>query len=239
MPAQRDGSPLPYLNARKFNGVFFIVMEGLDLSGKTTVGRFIIEELEQREILSKYNSAKQRWLRNLSKKIRKYRYLPSIVPELLFILAVLYDTVKIAWWLKSGISVIQDRYYFSYKWYPSTRGNSGISTLPLIKVLRGFFLRPDVTFLCCSNTDKLRERYETVFKSQDETLSENDQILYSGSCRNVLENHQQYFENEFKNFPNGVIIENNGSLYELRNRVKIEISSLLKNREQAGRIGKG
>ena len=239
MPAQKGEGPPPCLDVRKFNRVFFIVMEGLDLSGKTTVGRFIIEELEQKKILSKCNSAKQRWLRNLSKKTRKYRYIPSIVPELLFILAVLYDTVKIAWWLKSGISVIQDRYYFSYKWHSPTRGNSGISTLPLIKILRGLFLRPDVTFLCCSNTDKLRERYETVFKSQDETLSENDQILYSGSCRNILENHQQYFKDEFKNFPNGVIIENNGSLYELRKRVKIEVSSLLKDREQAGRIGKG
>ena len=207
------------------------------MSGKTTVGRFIIEELEQKEILSKYNSAKQRWLRNLSKKIREYRYLPSIVPDLLFILAVLYDTVKITWWLKSGISVIQDRYYFSYKWYSSTLGNSGISTLPLIKILRGLFLRPDVTFLCCSNTDKLRERYEAVFKSQDKTLSENDQILYSGKCRSILKNHQQYFEDEFKNFPNGIIIENNGSLYELRNRVKIEVSSLLKAQEQTSRKG--
>lgn len=233
MPAQKRESPPPYLDVRKFNRVF-IVMEGLDLSGKTTASRFIVEELEQRGIPSKYNSAKKRWLRNLSKKVRTYKYLPSIIPELLFILAVLYDTVKIAWWLRSGISVIQDRYYLSYKWYPATQvnfsRNPGISTWSLIKILRPLFLQPDATFLCYSNTGHLRQRYKAELKNPNGTLSTNDQILYSVGYGNTLEEHQRYFENEFRSFPNGVVIENNGSLGDLRNKVKSEISFLLKKR---------
>lgn len=170
------------------------------------------------------NSAKDRWLRNLSKKVAKCDLLPSIVSDSLFLLAVFYDSFRILCWRRAGIYVVQDRYYLSYKWYLETLGKMGrntrLSTLPIIKVFRRLFLKPSVTFLCYSSPAMLRNRYLESF-NQGRALSENDRIIYSANSGGTLSSHQRYFRDELgAGCPNVIFVENNGSFEELRSFVR-------------------
>src|SRR4051794_31160304 len=94
----------------------FVVVEGLDFAGKTTVARAVVEEFAATGLPAITNTAKNRRLRRWSKALGGSRRVPTIVPDLLFLAAVLHDTARIARIRHRGVTVVQDRYYPSYVW---------------------------------------------------------------------------------------------------------------------------
>lgn len=200
----------------------FVVVEGLDFAGKTTVGMLAVQELERLGLPAVHNTAKDRRLRAWSKRIAGRRGVPVLVPDLLFLLAVLHDTALIARRLRRGVSVVQDRYYPSYVWnqlaIPRSR-RGGPSMLAVYRLLRPLFLEPDLVIYCRCTAATLRARYEVKRRASPEGLSPNDLVVFSDEAPERLTAYEAAFGEALDGMRPVVRIDNDGSLEELEQSV--------------------
>jgi thymidylate kinase len=201
----------------------FVAIEGLDFSGKRTVSAFVEEELLRGQLAVRRNSVKTVPLRNVSKRIDGRRAVPHVRPDLLYLLAVLYDAVRIRRSLRRGISVVQDRYVGSYMWHQAVvRGSRG-GLLPLYRLLHRI-LAPDLTIYCHCAPETLWRRYDAELRSAPKALTQNDELVFSEVSHARIEPLRSGFERVLEETPNVVSIANDSSLDDLRAAVHEVVS---------------
>ena len=203
-----------------------VVVEGLDFAGKTTAGRLALEELSARGEPAIYNTAKERRLRRVSKQLAVRRGVPTIVPDILFLVAVLYDTARIARRLRRGVTVVQDRYYSSYVWnhLAIPRSARRLSTLPLYRLLRPLFLEPDVVLYCRCSPRVLRERYKVQRRSAPTALSPNDLVVFAQESHLAIESYESAFAEALAGVRGVVSIDNDGPIEQLAGAVRVALA---------------
>lgn len=154
---------------------FFVAIEGIDGSGKTTQAKKIKEELEktQNVFLTKNPTVGQigQFIRKiLSKEIK----VPSVAFQYLFSADRQVQQEGILSHLEKGETVITDRYFWSALAYGMVdRGVIEKDTLQLLKVSQGIlsmyhqFMIPDVTFYLDISVDVAMNRLSSMGKEKE------------------------------------------------------------------------
>ncbi len=118
----------------------FIVLEGIDGAGKTTVAKKIVSLLTKEGIQALYTY--EPYTKDLTKMLKKYgRSLGGVMETLLMAADRYYhinEVIKPA--LSLGKVVVSDRYYYSSMAYQGARGVE----IPWIKAVNKFVLKPDI-----------------------------------------------------------------------------------------------
>lgn len=207
-------------------------MEGVDFSGKTTVAGVVVDELRAHGVATRYNSARLRMLRNWAKRLESAGAALRVPSDALFLAAVLYDTARVAGWLRRGVSVVQDRYYASYVCHQAASVRARPTRRPrlMLRVYRRLgrlFLVPDAVIFCRSDPRALVGRFEAARSSSPSSLSANDVSVYSADRLPDLDRHQRCFEALLVAARATIVIDNVGALEELRGEASRAAASVL------------
>ena len=152
----------------------FVVFEGLDGSGKSTIARLVAEKLNAKFITTP------------DEEIRKYR--PAIIKSFsrnqeaahLFYMSTVFNASRIAdEYLAEGFSVVLDRYYLSTQAYASFRG-SKLDLTDLEQMLRPADLTVYLDVLLNIRKERLSARG---------TSPEDRETLTAKSDRQLREEH--------------------------------------------------
>ena len=200
---------------------FFIVLEGVDCSGKTTIIRKVVAKLRMSGLT--VTNTLQPGGTPLGKNIRSlllYENFPILpISELLLFLADRYQHSQlIAESLQKYQIVICDRYFYSTFVYQSlVKGVNWDLVFQLHQQLKIFQLLPDLVFSLETDPDKLYERHQKT-KNQDRFCkNQNHQNFYQ-----MNQFYRQVFQKLNKYYHHLEILQNNSNPDELaENIVKI------------------
>jgi len=119
----------------------FIVFEGIDGAGKTTIAKEIVNSLLKSKVDALYTY--EPYTADLTKLLRKYgKAFGSVMETLLMAADRYYHIIEVITpALKSGKVVVSDRYYYSSLAY---QGAKGVDPLWIEMVNKKFLLKPDV-----------------------------------------------------------------------------------------------
>lgn len=120
---------------------FFVVLEGLDGAGKTTIAKMLVEDLEKQgyKVLYTYEPTDSDIVSIVKTKYKELR--DPYVDALTFALdRLLHIKLKIKPALEEGCVVISDRYYYSSVAYQSAGG----APLEWVVEVNKYALQPDV-----------------------------------------------------------------------------------------------
>ncbi len=192
----------------KKNIPLFIVFEGIDGSGKTTISKMLQDMLDK-------SGYKTLWLREPSdsiwgKKIRELANLKDAIPieeELNYFIEDRRIDLKnnIVPALKDGKIVILDRYYYSNGCYQGARG---LDVNKIIEKNLEFALTPDVTFIIDLPVDIALDR---IKNNREETA-----ILFEK--KDYLEKVRNNYLN--LSFPEIKVIDGNDSIAGVFAKIK-------------------
>ncbi|MCQ2056509.1 MAG: dTMP kinase [archaeon] len=120
----------------------FIVLEGIDGSGKSLVARKLKDHLESKNIKTKITAEPTRGI--IGELVAKNDYFSPDVEALLFTADRALHTIEIKSWMKDGYTVVSDRYVGSVLAYQSAAGGD----IEWIKMINSkIVIKPDFTFL--------------------------------------------------------------------------------------------
>ncbi len=192
----------------KKNKPMFVVFEGIDGSGKTTISKMLQDMFDKR-------GYKTLWLREPSdsiwgKKIRKLANLKDAIPieeELNYFIEDRKIDLKhnIGPALKEGKIVILDRYYYSNGCYQGARG---LDVNKIIEKNLEFALTPDLTFIIDLPVDVALDR---IKNNREETA-----ILFEK--KDYLERVRNNYLN--LSFPEIKVIDGNDSIEGVFAKIK-------------------
>ena len=135
----------------------FIVIEGPDGSGKTTISKLLVEKLNDLGYKARYTS--EPTASHYGKKLREMLSDSSSTPKSLYDLFVL-DRIEhlkeIARWEQDGEIVISDRYKYSTYCYQVSHGLD-----PELTADNNALRTPDVTLILTTDVDVLLSRIES------------------------------------------------------------------------------
>ena len=141
----------------------FIVIEGPDGSGKTTISKLLVERLNDIGIKARYTS--EPTASHYGKRLREMLSDSSSTPKELYDLFVL-DRIEhlkeISEWEKGGEVVISDRYKYSTYCYQVSHGLD-----PALTEDNNSLRTPDITFILTTDVDVLLSRIETRALSKE------------------------------------------------------------------------
>jgi len=148
-----------------------IAIEGIDGCGKSTIAKYLKEELERRgfDVVLLKEPTNSRWGRKIQESMEKR--LPPEEELRLFLLDRKYDVERnILPALKEGKIVIMDRYYYSNIAYQGARG---INPEKIRKMNEEIAPKPDLVILLdappelCIERIKMRETLPNEFEKLD------------------------------------------------------------------------
>jgi dTMP kinase len=125
----------------------FVVIEGIDGSGKSTVARLVVERLGRRAVLTREPT--QSWIGRAVHRGDKHKVSPY-TDALLFMADRAQHTEEISKLVKRGKVVVSDRYYHSTVAYQAAALNDifpGDAFKWLLDANLGFSIHPDLTVL--------------------------------------------------------------------------------------------
>lgn len=141
----------------------FIVIEGPDGSGKTTISRLLVEKLTSLGIKARYTS--EPTASHYGKKLREMLSDSNSTPRSLYDLFVL-DRIEhlkeIEKWEQDGEIVISDRYKYSTYCYQVSHGLD-----PALTEDNNSLRTPDLTLILTTDVDVLLSRIETRALSKE------------------------------------------------------------------------
>lgn len=206
--------------------VKFIVVEGIDFSGKTTVCRKMADTLRPLGFKVYYSQVKKTSTGRVVNKIGKRNFVPTLMKDLLFLGSYLLGAQQSKKKINKGYFVIQDRYYPSLMTYYQVlgplRNKTRVSILPLIRKMNNFFPEPDLILYVQSPFEDRVERFKRINKK-----GINDSLLYSKEEEALSLNYEKELRRNLKNFKNVLIIDNSGSLSSLEEAVSDMTNSIL------------
>lgn len=213
----------------------FIVFEGLDGCGKTTIMKEVGKKLEEMGIDVKLT--REPGGCKFGEELRKIRNDYNLEPksEALLYISSMYQNVstEIFNHLITGGVVLCDRYIPSTLVYQGHLKN----ILPFIKLisretLKGF-LNPELYIKINVDKDTLKERMNARLESNSDTgkLAEYDDIVLRKY--NII---NKYYDEVRKDLPNVVNVSNNGCLEEVVDKV-VEI--IIKNKKEKEKLLNG
>jgi thymidylate kinase len=126
----------------------FIVFEGIDMSGKTSIAKGVVEELKNKtDIVYQKGICSKTWIGRIS------CCYPSTV---LFLIELIYLSIKNYFRTKKGTNVIQDRYFASIAFYlPITKK---LHNSLLLKIGRMILPTPDMLIYCTAPKKTIIQR---------------------------------------------------------------------------------
>ena len=126
----------------------FIVFEGIDMSGKTSIAKGVIEELKNKtDIIYQKGICSKTWVGRIS------CCYPSTI---LFLIELIYLSIKNYFRTKKGTNVIQDRYFASIAFYlPITKR---LHNSLLLKIGRAILPAPDILIYCTASKETIIQR---------------------------------------------------------------------------------
>jgi dTMP kinase len=157
----------------------FVVIEGLDLSGKSTQVKLLAKALQERgvDVLSTREHTRDGLVGQLIEKVvNRQGKLPPIALQLLFVADRLDHLEKVVWpAIKMGKVVICDRYYWSTVAYGSFAADRNW----LVEIHK-YCLEPDLTIYLDIDPQKAIQRLSirgekaTIFEKQDKMRKQAD-----------------------------------------------------------------
>lgn len=196
----------------------FLVVEGVDLSGKTATCELLISKMKKEGVLTKKNYEGYSIAGKFARKARDCKLLPVFIKDIFFIFSYFFDTFRIWLLLKKGITVVQDRYYTSYLCFHLCLADAikkrKFNFYPLLKVLKVLFIQPDFIIFCKCQFSTLKKRY-----SEKADKHYNDIVLFSGEFGDTLEQYYKCFELILKTERGVIEISNDGTLQDLDKKV--------------------
>lgn len=154
---------------------FFIVFEGIDGSGKTTLAKRVVQKLlaDGFEAIFTYEPTNGKWGKKLRKSFTAHKRLSS-EEELELFLKDRKDHIEqiIQPALKNGITVVCDRYYYSTMAYQGARG---IDPKMIEKMNKEFAIEPDFVFILEIPPEKALNR---IVKGRKEPLNNFEKLEY-------------------------------------------------------------
>ncbi|OGZ32442.1 MAG: hypothetical protein A2V69_02380 [Candidatus Portnoybacteria bacterium RBG_13_40_8] len=126
----------------------FVVFEGIDMTGKTTIAKGVVEKLKNKtNIIYQKGICSKTWIGRIS------CHYPS---TFLFLMELIYLSIRNYFKIKKGINIIQDRYFASIACYlPITKRfyNSLI-----LKIGRIVLPKPDMLIYCTASKETIIQR---------------------------------------------------------------------------------
>ena len=149
----------------------FIVIEGPDGSGKTTVSKILVEKLCEAGINARYTS--EPTASHYGKRLREMLSDKTSTPKELYDLFVL-DRIEhlneIDKWERCGEVVISDRYKYSTYCYQVSHGLD-----PALTADNNALRKPDITFILTADVDILLSRIDS--RALDKEIYETREFL--------------------------------------------------------------
>lgn len=147
----------------------FIVFEGIDMSGKTSIAKGVIEELKNKtDIIYQKGICSKAWVGRIS------CCYPSTI---LFLIELIYLSIKNYFRTKKGTNVIQDRYFASIAFYlPITKR---LHNSLLLKIGRAILPVPDILIYCTAQKQTIikRIREDTQKNKHHKWLIDNPEYI--------------------------------------------------------------
>ncbi len=197
----------------------FVVIEGIDGSGKTTQAKRLVEYFEKKGIKSIYT--KEPTDEVIGKLIRKVLSgelrLPHVAFQYLFAADRAVHQIQIEKYLKKGLTVVSDRYFWSSAVYGlvdrgiTNRESDRERLLVALSILSMYhrFIVPDYTFYLRVSTD---EAFKRISKTGREL-----EIYERGE---KLEKIRQGYEWLVKKFSKEItVVDGEGSVEELASKI--------------------
>ncbi len=159
---------------------YFIVFEGIDGSGKTSLSRMLLDDLKEKQyqVVWFREPGDSKWGRKIRELARSNDRIP-IEEELNYFIEDRRVNVKnnILPALKQNKIVILDRYFFSTACYQGARG---LNVAEILRINREFAPEPDCTFIIDVDVDTALER---IRQNRDESARLFEKASYLAKVR--------------------------------------------------------
>ncbi|WP_457557554.1 dTMP kinase [Candidatus Harpocratesius sp.] len=175
------------MNASSWHGLF-IVLEGIDGSGKTTIGKMLFSFFQQRDLPVLLTAEPSQG--KIGKIIRENLQDSSIHPAIDALLfaadRIDHGNNEILPALKKGYIVISDRYIDSSLIYQTIQGKNLQISIDWVKELNKFCLIPDKIYLLDIDANLSLARRKKQNSTKNEQMEKFEKLAFQQEIRNAF-----------------------------------------------------